>query len=226
MIYILGDELGFPHPDLANEDGLLCVGGDLSPERLKLAYQNGIFPWSDEPAMWFCPDPRAVLDLTNYKPSKSLKRTLKTQKFTITFDQEFQAVMELCADTREDTWISDEFIESYTELHEEGLAHSMEIYLGDDLVGGMYGLSFGTAFMGESMFHLVRDASKVAFAALAYQLKDWGFSLLDCQVSNEHLLSLGCEEIPRAAYLLQLAQALKNDTKMEPWVYDPKSLLK
>lgn len=220
MIFALEEEISFPPVHLANPDGLLCVGGDLSLERLKLAYSSGLFPWMDDPLLWYSPDPRMILDLENYKPSKSLQRTLKSKKFEISCDTYFRQVMEACADTREDTWISDQFLDAYSALHEEGLAHSFECWLDDELVGGLYGISLGTAFFGESMFHTVTDASKVAFASMAFQIKNWGFTLLDCQVPNSHLKSLGCSELSREQYLETLKKALKNPSKKEKWRLD------
>ena len=224
MVWGIDEEHVFPPVEDANEDGLLCVGGDLHPDRLILAYCSGIFPWNDKPCMWFSPDLRSTLNINEYRPSKSLKRLLKSNKFTVKFDSNFRQVIDLCAETHGETWISEEFIDSYCELHDRGIAHSVEVYHEDDLVGGLYGLSLGTAFMGESMFHTVSNASKVAFSALVYQLRFWGFTLLDCQVENEHLTSLGAEDIHRDDYMQQLDKALLNNTKVGHWIYEKESL--
>ena len=217
MVFLLDDELGFPAVEFAENDGLLAIGGDLSEARLLDAYSSGIFPWDDEPLLWFSPDPRMVLDLGAYKPSKSLYRKIKKNIFEIRFDSAFEQVIENCSSARSETWISNGFKEAYTKLHQKGYAHSVECWQEGRLVGGLYGLSLGSAFFGESMFHLVSDASKVAFYHLVQQLQAWDFTLLDCQVNNDHLLSLGAEDIPREAYLLQLKLALKNETHLGSW---------
>ncbi len=217
MIFYIEDELAFPPVDLANEDGLLCFGGDLKSERLILAYSSGIFPWADDPVLWFSPDPRMIIDLENWKPSKSLKRTLKKNEFEIKVDCEFEQVMRACADTRDSTWISEEFIRNYKKLHEDGLAHSFEVWQNNQLVGGLYGLSLGKAFFGESMFHKISNASKVAFSHLIYFMKFHNFELLDCQISNQHLISLGGIDISRDEYMSQLNKALKKETEKGNW---------
>jgi leucyl/phenylalanyl-tRNA--protein transferase len=217
MIFYIEDELAFPPVNLANDDGLLCFGGDLKPERLILAYSSGIFPWADEPVLWFSPDPRMIIDLDNWKPSKSLRRTLRNNTFSISADKHFEEVMENCASTRETTWISDEFIENYSELHKMGLAHSLEISVDGELAGGLYGLSLGKAFLGESMFHKVTDASKVAFSHLIYFMRYYNFSLLDCQISNPHLTSLGGIDVSRDDYLKKLDKALEGETVKGNW---------
>ena len=220
MIFYIEDELIFPPVDLANEDGLLCFGGDLSSKRVLLAYQNGIFPWADDPVLWFSPDPRMIIDLENWKPSKSLQRTFKKNLFELKIDNNFDVVMEKCADTRESTWISDDFINSYCEIHRQGKAHSFEVYQGKDLVGGLYGISLGSAFFGESMFHSVTDASKIAFMHLILFLRHHKFTMLDCQISNSHLVRLGGIEISRIKYIERLKKALKNKTKVGSWGED------
>ena len=217
MIFYIEDELVFPPVKLANEDGLLCFGGDLKPERLILAYQSGIFPWADEPVLWFSPDPRMIINLETWKPSKSLRRTLKKGLFEVTVDQSFEEVMRSCATTRETTWISEEFVENYVKLHEMGLAHSFEVRQDGNLVGGLYGLSLGSAFFGESMFHKVTDASKVTFSYLIKFLHHYNFQLLDCQISNPHLVSLGGIDIARDDYIVVLEEALKGETIQENW---------
>jgi len=217
MIYFIEDELVFPPVEAANDDGLLCFGGDLSIERLILAYSSGIFPWADEPVLWYTPDPRMIIDLESWRPSKSLKRSLKKDLFKLSADCHFDKVIEACAHSREETWISKEFIHSYQNLHTMGLAHSFEVHLDGELVGGLYGISLGSAFFGESMFHYKTDASKVAFSHLIYFLREKGFTLLDCQLNNSHLVSLGGIDISRDNYMTRLKKALKNKTTQGNW---------
>jgi leucyl/phenylalanyl-tRNA--protein transferase len=217
MIYYIEDELSFPPVDMANEDGLLCFGGDLKPERLILAYSSGIFPWADNPVLWFSPENRMIIDLDNWRPSKSLKRILKKKDFEITVDTDFIEVVKACADTRDTTWISEEFIENYTELHKQGLAHSFEVRQDGELVGGLYGLSLGNAFFGESMFHRASNASKVAFSHLIQFMRYYKMDLLDCQINNPHLVSLGGIDISREEYIKQLDESLKNENKKGNW---------
>ena len=225
MLFLLNEELSFPPVDYADENGLLAVGGDLDPQRLILAYESGIFPWHDEPPMWYSPDPRMVLDLENYKPSKSLLRRIKKGEFEVKYDSAFGGVIRCCAALRDDTWISEDFIESYTKLHEMGIAHSIETYKDGQLVGGLYGLSIGQAFFGESMFHTVTDASKIAFHYLVRQSQKWAFDLLDCQINNDHLLSLGGKDIPRDEYMTLLKGALAKPKKNESWEkYSPQDI--
>lgn len=217
MIFYIDNELAFPPVELANDDGLLCFGGDLSPERLILAYKSGIFPWADDPILWFSPDPRMIIDLKNWQPSKSLLRTFKKGTFQLKIDHNFNQVIEMCASTRESTWISEEFIYSYCKIHKMGLAHSFEVYRDNELVGGLYGLSLGDAFCGESMFHKVTDASKIAFMHLVLFLRHHKFSLLDCQVSNPHLVRLGGIDITRQKYIQALKKSLQKDTRSGNW---------
>lgn len=199
------NSLAFPSTDmaLAEPNGLLAVGGDLHPDRLIAAYRQGIFPWFDEqqPILWWTPSPRAVLFPEHIRVSRSLRKTLRKQRFRVTGDQAFERVMRHCADTpRRDqngTWITDDMLHAYCELHARGVAHSIEVWDGEQLVGGLYGLAIGRVFFGESMFSLATDASKVAFVYLARRLQQWQFPLIDCQVSNPHLLSLGAVEIDR-----------------------------
>lgn len=187
-IYLLDNEHPFfPSAEKANKDGLLAFGGDLSAERLVVAYANGIFPWynDDEPILWWSLDPRLVIRPGEMKVSKSLKHTIKSGKFECRIDTNFRSVMEHCANTPREgqngTWILDEMIEAYCNLHQRGLAHSFETYLDGELVGGLYGVSIGKIFCGESMFHTVTDASKVAFHYLHKFLQLNGFKLIDCQ---------------------------------------------
>lgn len=208
-VYRLSDELMFPHPSLADPSGLLAVGGDLSPERLLLAYAHGIFPWysPEDPILWWSPDPRLILLPAELKISRSLRRTLKKKVFTVTLDGAFGEVIRACANARPQTWITGEMMEAYEKLHEMGFAHSVETYFEDRLVGGLYGISLGRAFCGESMFSLVSDASKVALVALADYLRRLDFQFIDCQVPTDHLKSLGAKEIPREKFLALLKAA-------------------
>lgn len=210
-------ELTFPHPSDANEDGIVAWGGDLNHSRLIRAYQNGIFPWyaKGDPIIWWSPDPRLILELDDFKLTRSLKKSMK--KFEYKFDTNFKAVMQKCASTsregQEGTWIQDEIIEAYGVLHGMGVAHSIESYQDGKLVGGLYGVVVGGVFCGESMFTDVSDASKSAFAVLIRHLKHWGYDFIDCQVPTEHLKSLGAKEVARDYFLHRLHQSnLKNIT--------------
>ena len=190
---------------LEEPNGLLAAGGDLSPERILAAYQQGIFPWFNpgEPILWWSPNPRTVIFPEELHLSTSLRKTLRKGIYRVTFDQCFSAVMHACAAPRsyaDGTWISEEIIASYSELHKRGFAHSVEVWLGDKLIGGLYGMALGKVFFGESMFSLADNASKVGFAHLVRQLKSWEFQLIDCQVANAHLFSLGAVEITREAF--------------------------
>jgi len=217
-VYQIPDELLFPDPELAEEDGLLGVGGDLSPERLLLAYASGIFPWfsKGEPIMWWSPDPRCVLRPEKLKISTSLRQALKKGNYEVRFDTCFEEVIRQCSAAKRKgqrgTWITKEMVEAYIRLHELGFAHSTEVFMDGKLVGGLYGLSIGGTYSGESMFHLRPEASKIALYHLVERLKERGFPLIDCQVTNQHLLSLGAEEMPRKEFLKQL---VKNRDKRE-----------
>ncbi|MDF2868244.1 MAG: leucyl/phenylalanyl-tRNA--protein transferase [Gammaproteobacteria bacterium] len=198
----------FPDPQtaLVDPNGLLAVGGDLSPERLIAAYSQGIFPWFNEgeDIMWWSPDPRAVLFLDDLKISRSLTKVLRKGLFKLTFDQDFPAVIQQCAELRKNgagTWITAEMIEAYCELHRQGIAHSVEVWQQNELVGGLYGLSIGKVFCGESMFSKVSNASKVGLIYLVTKLKQRDFILIDCQMPNPHLLNLGATTIPRQEFL-------------------------
>jgi len=222
MIYQLSNELIFPDPFEADETGLLAIGGDLNVDRLLLAYSQGIFPWfnPEDPIMWWSPAWRPIFIPGEMKVSKSLKRTIRKNSFEIRIDFAFEQVMRACADVRinnEGTWISEEMIASYVLLHEMGFAHSVEAWQGDKLVGGLYGVALGQVFFGESMFHKVSDASKVAFFALSEHLKSWGFKFIDSQVSNPHLESLGSMEIHRTVFMDMLEQGIKMKTKAGKW---------
>lgn len=228
-VYQLNDYPVFPSPEEAEEDGLLAVGGDLSIERLLEAYKNGIFPWYSEntPLLWWSPDPRLVLFPGKMKVSDSLKRVIKKNSFTITFDTAFADVIKHCAKVErkdeESTWITKEMEEAYTQLHHAGYAHSVEAWYGGKLAGGLYGVSLGKAFFGESMFHKVTDASKVAFFYLVEKAKQWDFLFIDAQIYTPHLVSLGAEEIPRKQFLEILELALNYPSYKGKWKFDART---
>ena len=206
-MYYLTKDLFFPPVNQANRDGILAIGGDLSMERLVLAYKSGIFPWFEDgdPIIWWSPNPRMVLFLDELIISKSMRNILNRNSFTITFNQNFIDVISHCQQVKRDgqngTWITNDMIEAYCKLHEIGTAKSVEVWQNGELVGGLYGIDLGTIFCGESMFSLVSNASKVAFIALVEQLKDKDYKLLDCQVYNPHLESLGCREVEREEFM-------------------------
>ncbi len=222
-IYRLGREVAFPDPALAEPGGLLAVGGDLSPERLLTAYAEGIFPWFDDrsPILWWSPDPRLVLDPGDLHVSRSLERTLRRGTFRVTADTAFERVIRRCAERERPgqagTWITAGMVDAYCRLHRLGLAHSFEAWEGDALGGGLYGVSLGSAFFGESMFADRRDASKAAFVRAVEWLASRGVSLVDCQVRTEHLVSLGAHELPRSAFLERLRAALEEPTRSGRW---------
>jgi leucyl/phenylalanyl-tRNA--protein transferase len=213
-VFQLADALIFPPPELAREDGLLAVGGDLSPERLLLAYHQGIFPWYSpgEPLLWWAPDPRLVLFPAEFRISRRLARTVRQQKFTVTFDRDFPAVIEACAGPRrameQGTWIDRRMRNAYIRLHELGYAHSVECWRQERLAGGLYGVSLGGVFFGESMFSRDRDSSKVALVHLVERLRLWEFDLIDCQLPTAHLKSLGAREISGADFYGLLQRSL------------------
>ena len=222
-VYSIPEENIFPRPELAEKDGLLGVGGDLSPERLINAYANGIFPWysDDQPILWWSPDPRLVLFPKDFKRNKSLKKVVEKSEFKILFDSNFEAVIRKCAQIkREDqdtSWITEEMIEAYIKIHELGYAHSVETYFEDKLVGGLYGVSIGKAFFGESMFHNKTDASKVALWHLVDRLLEWDFDFIDAQQETNHLKSLGAIAIKREKFLNLLEIAVKKNGKIGKW---------
>jgi leucyl/phenylalanyl-tRNA--protein transferase len=200
------------HPELADDYGLVAVGGDLRPATLLRAYRCGVFPWynESEPILWWSPDPRAVFELEHFSLSRRLARTIRAEKFRLTINQAFDQVMLGCAD-RDRTWITRDMFGAYTALHRLGYAHSIEAWQGDQLAGGVYGVGVGGFFAGESMFHRVRDASKVALAYLVEYLRVRGFVLFDTQVLTEHTARMGAVEIPREEYLFRLRSALEID---------------
>lgn len=206
MVY-LSQELFFPPVSQANPDGIVAVGGDLSSERLQLAYKSGIFPWFEdgEPIIWWSPNPRMVLFLDELVISKSMRNILNRNIFEVTFNQNFREVISNCQKVKREgqngTWITNDMIEAYCKLNELGIAKSVEVWQEGQLVGGLYGIDLGHIFCGESMFSLVSNASKVAFIALVEKLKKEHYKLLDCQVYNSHLESLGCREIDRNEFM-------------------------
>ena len=199
-------------PDLADGPGFVGVGGDLSPALLLRAYGEGVFPWYNEgdPVLWWSPDPRAIVELDGLHVPRRLSRTIRSGKFRVTADACFTDVMRACGESRpEGTWVTDEMLAGYTELHRIGHAHSVEVWQGDDLVGGIYGVSLGGLFAGESMFHRVSDTSKVALVALAERLRQRGYVLFDVQMKTDHTGRMGAVEIPRARYLERVREAVK-----------------
>ena len=206
-LYFLGDRLEFPNVDNANPDGLLAVGGDLSTERLLLAYRSGIFPWFNDDALmlWWSPDPRMVLFPNKIKISKSMRKVIRENTFRLTQNTCFEAVMDACAKVerkgQKGTWITEKMKIAYMELFDKGYAKSFEVWKGEQLVGGLYGVDLGHVFCGESMFSLADNASKFAFIKLAQQLQQKDYKLIDCQIHTEHLESLGAEEMPRTEFL-------------------------
>jgi leucyl/phenylalanyl-tRNA--protein transferase len=221
-VYRLIEQPVFPGPELAEPDGLLAVGGDLSPRRLLLAYSMGIFPWFNEgdPILWWSPDPRCILEPVQLKVSRSLAKVLRQGVFSVTFDKAFDQVVSACARLRreggEGTWITEEMHWAYCRLHEMGYAHSVESWREGELQGGLYGVSLGRCFFGESMFHRASNASKVAFAALAQGLCKRRFELIDCQLPTPHLESLGAREVSREEYLRRLRQGGVTPSTMPP----------
>lgn len=215
MFLMPGAPLGFPDPRFSDDEGLLAIGGDLSPERLLFAYEHGIFPWYDEglPPMWWSPNPRAVMDPEHLHVSRSLKRVLRSGRFQVSFDRVFRAVMLECGrDRDEGTWILPEMVDAYCRLHELGHAQSVEVWRNGQLVGGLYGVRRGALFAAESMFHRERDASKVALVTAVEQLFAAGVTLFDVQFLTSHLESLGAYELPRERYLQLCAAAAKGET--------------
>lgn len=219
----------FPSTDLAMDepDGLLAAGGDLSPERILAAYHQGIFPWFNpgEPILWWSPNPRTVIYPEQLHISRSLRKTLRQQIYRVTLDTAFTQVMTACAQPRiraSGTWISAEIIAAYSQLHRMGFAHSVEVWRGNDLVGGLYGIALGRMFFGESMFSRANDASKVGFVHLTQQLMAWNFPLIDCQVANDHLFSLGATEISRAAFQKMLVDFTQRPPLLGTWQFNLK----
>ncbi len=224
-VFQLPDELIFPPPDLAEDNGLLAVGGDLSVQRLMLAYSMGIFPWYSEgdPILWWSPDPRLILFPNELKVSRSLRQTINSGKFRVTMDTAFESVIRNCAHVHDkidgDTWITDKMVNAYIQLHKTGYAHSVETWFEGKLAGGLYGIALGSAFFGESMFMKKSNASKVAFIALIKHLIQLKFSFIDCQISTKHLQNFGATEIPRHKFLEILQSAKDVPAKKGRWEF-------
>jgi leucyl/phenylalanyl-tRNA--protein transferase len=213
----------FPDVNYASEDGLLALGGDLSPERLLVAYRKGIFPWYNpgEPILWWSPNPRCVLFPNKFRPSKSLQKSIRRQKFRFSVDQAFKHVIRQCAAPRAagpGTWITADMMHAYIELHKRGYAHSVETWQQDKLVGGLYGIALGKIFFGESMFSTVSDSSKAALDYLVSSLVSMDYHLIDCQITSPHLLSLGAEEISRSEFVNQLDLGIGKENRPGFWV--------
>lgn len=221
--YILDENIRFPNPLDAEPEGLLAIGGDLNPKRLLLAYHMGIFPWYSEgqPLLWWSPDPRLVLIPDEIKISKSLKRNLRKKDITVQMDGDFSSVIRRCAEVprrdQEGTWITDEMMEAYEDLHQMGYAHSVEVYQEGNLIGGLYGISIGGSFFGESMFSSATDGSKMALAWLAKFAESKGWQMIDCQIPTDHLKSLGAKEMSRRDFLETLSQSNQQETIMGSW---------
>lgn len=228
-VFRLDHRLVFPPPHLAEDNGLLAIGGDLSAERLRMAYSQGIFPWYDHdlPIMWHSPDPRMVLLASELYVNRSLRKSIRRKPYRLTIDAAFEEVIKACAAIprpgQDGTWITEDMIDAYIDLHQQGNAHSVEAWLNGELVGGVYGVSLGAAFFGESMFAVAPDASKIAFVGLVEQLRAWGIELVDCQVHTEHLEHFGAALWPRARFLDALEGALTKQTRLGPWRFDPES---
>ncbi|GAB5538290.1 MAG: leucyl/phenylalanyl-tRNA--protein transferase [Salibacteraceae bacterium] len=222
-IYQLNEAMAFPRPELADDDGLLAVGGDMSVERVMLAYEHGIFPWyhEEQPILWWSPPRRMMLYPGKLKVSKSLRRSIKNKGFELRIDFAFYEVIMNCAQVKrkdqEDTWINQDTIAVFQKLHNLGFAHSFEIWKANELVGGLYGLSLGKAFFGESMFSKETDASKAAFYYLHAFIVQQNFHFVDCQLHNDHLASLGAYEVPREQYLSELKSALAYPDIIGKW---------
>lgn len=226
-MYALTEELWFPNPSQATEEGLLAVGGDLSPERIVMAYSRGIFPWYSEgrPILWWSPSPRLVLLPEHLHVGRSLRKAQRRRPYRLSLDEAFPRVIEACARVprpgQHGTWITRDMRDAYIGLNERGITHSVEAWAGDELVGGVYGVALGGVFFGESMFATRPDASKLAFVALVEQLQRWGFGLIDCQVVTDHLLRFGAYEVELPEFLRRLRQGLARPGKPGRWCFDP-----
>jgi leucyl/phenylalanyl-tRNA---protein transferase len=218
-VFRLTEDIIFPPPELADENGLLAVGGDLSVERLLVAYSMGIFPWYSDgyPILWWSPDPRPILLPAELKVSRSLRQSIRKGIYAITMNRAFEGVIRNCSSIHrrqdEGTWITEEMIDAYIRLYKAGYALSVEAWDGDELAGGLYGVFLGKAFFGESMFAKKNDASKIAFVKLVERLKQLGFELIDCQVTTTHLTTFGAREVPRPEFINRLKQALQASDK-------------
>ena len=227
MIPLLRQGMSFPPPDqaLRTPNGLLAMGGELSPARLIDAYSKGIFPWFNvaDPILWWSPDPRMVLFPDEFMISRSLRKTLRGQKYEIRTDSAFEQVMRACAAPRDKvaaTWIHDSMIAAYTELHGMGIAHSVETWINGSLAGGLYGIGIGRMFYGESMFSRTTNASKIALAHLVAQLRRWNYGMIDCQMSTAHLASLGAREISRKEFMQRLKVLVNYPNSQHKWQFD------
>lgn len=233
MVARLTRALSFPPPESATPEGIVAIGGDTRPERLLLAYSQGIFPWphAELPLLWFSPDPRCVLLFEQAHIGRSLRKRVRSTGLEIRCDSAFGAVVDACAAVprpgQDGTWITDEIRDGYTQLHAQGFAHSVEAYRAGKLVGGLYGVSVGASFCGESMFAVEPDASKVAVVSLLGNLARWGFHFVDCQVRNDHLARFGAIDWPRERFLRALRRAVSEPTRRGPWQLelDPKAAL-
>ncbi len=210
---------------LVEPNGLLAAGGDLSPGRLIEAYRSGIFPWfnENEPILWWSPDPRMVLFPSELRISRSLNKILRNSNYEVRVDSAFSQVIQACAAPRKGqsgTWIHSDMVSAYTELHEMGLAHSVETWVGGELIGGLYGIAQGKMFFGESMFSRIHDASKIAFVHLVKQLEQWNFNMIDCQMRTAHLASFGAREIPRKEFSQRLKELVNYPNQIEKWQFD------
>lgn len=222
-VFQLSDKLVFPPVSFAEKDGLLAVGGDLSPERLLLAYRNGIFPWYSEgqPLLWWSPSPRLVIFPDEFKIPGRLARVVRKGKFTLSMDRSFRQVISACATTGErktkGTWITGEMIEAYCQLHEMGFAHSVECWQAEELAGGLYGIALGGVFFGESMFSRQPNSSKIALVSLVHTLQEWDFDLIDCQLQTAHLMQFGAREIPGREFQKILGKSVLRQIKSGKW---------
>ena len=222
-VFLLPTEIVFPPPQLSTKEGLLAIGGDLNPDRLIEAYRRGIFPWysEDDPILWWSPDPRLILSPNELKISRSLAKELRRRRFHITIDTCFDSVIAACAQIRrnnsEGTWINPDMEEAYIRLHQRGYAHSIEVWFNDNLVGGLYGVSLGGCFFGESMFSTISNASKTALVYLCRFMRAHDFELIDCQIQTPHLKSLGARAIPRENFLSALKMALRKPSLQGRW---------
>ncbi len=224
VFWLSEDELAFPPPELANPEGVLAIGGDLSAERLLMAYQLGIFPWFNpgDPILWWCPDPRFVLFPSELKVSKSMRPYFNQKKFGLTLDTDFEAVIRACQKAQRKgqgggSWITEEMLAAYCHLHELGFAHSVEVWKDEELVGGLYGIAIGKVFFGESMFTHVSNASKFGFISLVRLLEKWDYFIVDCQQRTGHLERLGARDIDRSDFLEYLRTHTREPTMRGNW---------
>jgi leucyl/phenylalanyl-tRNA---protein transferase len=222
-VYVLTEDLLFPPPEGASPEGIVAIGGDTSPERLVLAYSQGIFPWPhrDMPLLWFSPDPRFVLSFERVHIGRSLRKSVRSFGYEVRADTAFERVMQSCAAAprpgQDGTWITADLLQGFRTLHERGIAHSIETWKDGELVGGLYGIAIGKSFCGESMFSRAPDASKIATVTLIGNLRRWGFQFIDCQVYTDHLARFGAEEWPRRNYLAALRRAVAEPSRLGPW---------